>query len=128
MNANINIARRFDSVLSAIQILESEGKLDLSYNRPLALQDAKFLDRTPRTSVVLVFADAAGQLWYVINHEGENILHRYEPFSSILSDGPLNVYSFRPDESTILNIGVVIPNTGKARRAFRGQHLCVCSH
>jgi hypothetical protein len=115
--SNINIARRFSNVESAILALESEGKLDISYNRPQALQDVKFLDRTPRASVSLVFADDADQLWYVINHEGERLLHKYSPFCSILSSGPLSLYYLDEDRNVVRDLQSRIRNDRKSRRA-----------
>ena len=107
--SNINIARRFDNLSTAILALESEGKLDLTYNRPLALQDAEFHDAP------FVFADDADQLWYVSSHEGERILHKYSPFGSILSSGPLNLF-FLADRNTILDLKSSIRNDRKSRR------------
>lgn len=91
MNNDITIARRFNTILEAVR----ELNIDLSYNEPEALRDIKALASYRDLKVTAVFSDTDGQLWYIIRsvREGLNLLHKYVPFHSVLSNAPFEVYS-----------------------------------
>lgn len=98
MNNDITIARRFNNLLEAV----TELNIDLSYNRELAIRDIKAKASYRGLKVTAVFSDTDGQLWYIIRsvREGLNILHKYVPFFSCISDAPFEVYCTE-DNATI---------------------------
>lgn len=103
MNNDITIARRFNTILEAVR----ELNIDLSYNEPEALRDIKALNSYRDLKVTAVFADTDNQLWYILRsvREGLNLLHKYVPFHSCLSNAPFEVYSpsCAGDDATIEN-------------------------
>lgn len=84
MNNNINVVTKFASLHAAVLAQEAAGKLDLSYNRDSALAEARYTDRL---GSALVFADAEGQIWFlVVAPDGLLCLNKYEPFVAVMSD------------------------------------------
>jgi hypothetical protein len=81
------ILRRFDSLSEAITTLESEGKLDLSYNRDLAIRDALYSDKRSRTNAV----EMPDGLWVLVRDHDLTVMTKYRPFHGVLSDAPLTV-------------------------------------
>jgi hypothetical protein len=90
MNKDITITRHFNTLLEGVLGM----KIDLSYNERDALDDIKAMDRYSDLKVTEVFADEAGQLWYIVNviSENLNLLHKYSPFAGALCDSPFAVY------------------------------------
>lgn len=101
MNKDITIARRFNNLLEAV----TELNIDLSYNKQLALSDIKALDYDRDLTVTAVFADTNGQLWYILRsvRENLNLLHKYVPFHSCISNAPFEVYepTYRGSRSSL---------------------------
>jgi len=92
---NKNITRRFSSLIIAVETLEAEGKLDLSYNRELAIRDAKYTDHRSKPTVL----ELDGELCLICKaSDGLLCLTKYSPFSSCMHDGELAA-SLPVDES-----------------------------
>lgn len=117
------INRRFPSLLTAIETMEAEGKLDLSYNRPLALSNAKYTDRRSSPTVL----EIEGAIHLIVRApDGMDCLTEYSPFSSCMHDGQLAVL-FPVDatdkrcelaEATTLKRLVWMKNTDLNRKAI----------
>ena len=87
-SATLTITRRFNSLVSAIETFESEGKLDLSYNRPLAISDAKRTDHRSKPTVM----EINGELNIVVRApDGMDCMTKFTPFCSMMHDGNLAV-------------------------------------
>lgn len=102
MNNNINVVTKFASLHAAVLAQEAAGKLDLSYNRDLAIRES--IARSRGLPVALVFADATGQIWFlVVAPDGLLCLNKYEPFVACMSD------CARPGYVAINPAGDVVP-------------------
>jgi len=120
-NTNIQIARRFNSLLEAV----TELNVDLSFNREYALGEINQISNYRDLSLGAVFADETNQIWYIIKslREGLNLVHKYKPFHSCLSDSPFKGYVPVKDgevcdldeSDTLKQIGE-FPKTSEARR------------
>lgn len=86
--AKLTISRRFTSLLKAIETLEAEGKLDLSYNRDLAIRDAKYTDH--RSSPTVLEIESAIHI-IVRAQDGMDCMTKYAPFHSMMHDGDIAV-------------------------------------
>lgn len=84
----LTITRRFNSLTSAIETFESEGKLDLSYNRPLAISDAKYTDNRSKPAVM----EINSELHMIVRApDGMDCMTKFTPFSSTMHDGNIAV-------------------------------------
>lgn len=86
----IKIAARYSNLADAVEAT----KMDLSYNERDARQTIKRMTNDKQLKVVQVFSDDCNNVWYIINVVAENlnIVHRFEPFFSCLSDSPFKVF------------------------------------
>ena len=124
----MKITRRFNSLLSAIETLETEGKLDLSYNRPLAISDAKYTDRRYAPTVL----EVGGKLNLIVRaHDGMLCMTEYSPFASCMHGDGLailmpatksGVFCQLWDAVIFLKFGKV-PNTPVARAEIAKANL-----
>lgn len=115
MNDNINITSRFNNLTEAVA---STG-LDLSYNEADALQTIRYIERDQRSKLVAVFADETNQIWYIIRTCGENlqIVHKFKPFFSCLSDSPFTGYvPVQNEEACELNEATSLKSVGKFQK------------
>ena len=90
MNNNIiKIATRFSNLTAAV----AATGMDLSYNEADARRTIRDMESDRSLKLVAVFADDSNQIWYVINsvRENLNLLHKFEPFFSCISNEPFNV-------------------------------------
>ena len=67
--------------------------MDLSYNEADARRTIRDMESDRSLKLVAVFADDSNQIWYVINsvRENLNLLHKFEPFFSCISNEPFCV-------------------------------------
>lgn len=95
----IKIAARFSTLTAAV----AATGMDLSYNEADARQTIRWTETDRRLKLVAVFADDTNQIWYVVNSVGENLnlLHKFEPFFSCLSNGPFNVMVPKADGEVV---------------------------
>ena len=87
-SAKLTIVRRFNSLLSAVETFESEGKIDLSYNRDLAIRDAKYTDHRSKPVVLEL---ETGLHLIVTSQDGLKCMTKYSPFCSVMHDGDLAI-------------------------------------
>jgi hypothetical protein len=89
MNNDIKISREFNNIEEAV----NATSFDISYN-PAVAKDAMNMKPHSGMEVTNVFTDESNQIWYIIKLVGENLnlLHKWYPFSSCLSDSPFAVY------------------------------------
>ena len=89
MSNTIKITTRYSNLTDAV----TATGMDLSYNEAHARQTIRWTERDQQLKLVAVFSDEANQIWYVINsvRENLNLLHKFEPFFSCLSDAPFKV-------------------------------------
>jgi hypothetical protein len=89
MSNTIKITTRYSNLTEAV----TATGMDLSYNEAHARQTIRYKERDQQLKLVAVFSDDANQVWYVINsvRENLNLLHKFEPFFSCLSDAPFKV-------------------------------------
>ncbi len=114
MNNNINVVTKFASLHAAVLAQEAAGKLDLSYNRELAIRES--IARFHGMPVALVFADGEGQIWFlVVAPDGLLCLNKYEPFVACMSDVA------RPGYVPIGEDGEVVPGAVLRSPLVRGE-------
>lgn len=90
MSNTIKITTRYSNLTDAV----AATGMDLSYNEADARQTIRIMERDQRLKLVAIFSDETNQIWYVINSVGENLnlLHKFYPFGSMMSDSPFNGY------------------------------------
>jgi hypothetical protein len=90
MSNTIKINTRYSNLTEAV----TATGMDLSYNERDAHQTIRIMERDQRLKLVAIFSDETNQIWYVINSVGENLnlLHKFNPFRSMMSDSPFNGY------------------------------------
>lgn len=118
--ATIKIAKRFENLTDAV----ADTKMDLSYNEPHARQKMREMTNDTRLKIVEVFADECNEVWYILKvvSENLNILHKFDPFLSCLSDAPFKVFvPTKNGEEVALNEADSLSQLGWARKenAFR---------
>jgi len=79
---NIKIASHHQSLAAAVEA----ANIDLSYNPELAKRDIRDTDLNCRRA----FVTEAGEVYYIYSADIE-ILNKYTPFISVLSDAPFQV-------------------------------------
>lgn len=117
MNKDITISREFANIEEAV----NATGFDISYN-PSEAKRRMSMKPFSGMEVTSVFTDESNQIWYVIKLTGENLnlLHKWNPFLSGISDSPLSVY--HRDGNRLFNFGMV-PNTNKNRRVIADSGL-----
>ena len=95
MNNTIKIAARYSNLTEAV----AATGMDLSYNERDARQTIRWMEIDRRLKLVAIFSDEMNQIWYIINSVSENLnlLHKFQPFFSSLSDCPFSVMMPRAD-------------------------------
>jgi hypothetical protein len=89
MSNTIKIKSRYSNLTEAV----TATGMDLSYNERDAHQTIRIMERDQRLKLVAIFSDETNQIWYVINSTSENLnlLHKFQPFFSCMSDSPFKV-------------------------------------
>jgi hypothetical protein len=89
MNNTIKISNRYSNLTEAV----AATGMDLSYNEADARQTIRIMELDQRLKLVAIFSDETNQIWYVINSVSENLnlLHKFYPFGSMMSDSPFKV-------------------------------------
>jgi hypothetical protein len=89
MSNTIKIKSRYSNLTEAV----TATGMDLSYNERDAHQTIRIMERDQRLKLVAIFSDETNQIWYVINSTSENLnlLHKFEPFISCISNAPFKV-------------------------------------
>jgi hypothetical protein len=91
----IKIAAHFSTLTAAV----AATGMDLSYNEADARQTIRWMESDRSLKLAAVFSDDTNQIWYVITSvkENLNLLHKFQPFFSCMSDCPFTVMMPKAD-------------------------------
>jgi len=104
----LKITSHHHSLASAV----AEAKPDLSYNEEVAKRDIRDVDLNCTQAVVV----EGGDIYFVFNADIQ-VLNKFTPFISVLSEGNFSVASIKGDTLSISS--PVIPKTSAGRKLFR---------
>lgn len=120
MNKTLQITQEFKTLTEAVAAAVANQSLDLSYNPAEAARKVKDCDSGYHRDrgVTAAFLTDNG-VYYVYESGGMNLLHKFEPFISCLSDGGFHIAQIAPDRATIVISELVIKKTAEGRDFFR---------
>ncbi len=120
MSRTLHITQEFKTLTEAVAAAVANQSLDLSYNPAEAARKVKDLDcgyrRDPGVAAAFLTDDG---VYYVYESGGMNLLRKFEPFISCLSDGVFHVAQIAPDRATIVICEFAIKKTDDGRNFFR---------
>lgn len=106
----LKITAKFNTLSEAV----GSSKIDLSYNKPLALANIAATDR----NVEQAFITEDGSVWYIFKCD-IRVLNKFEPFHSCLDNSPFRVAFIVG--STLSIFDTLVPKTPAGRAWFKND-------